>query len=423
MTTRPDSNRPMRPFLVLLSGQSVSLLGSQAVQFAMIWWLTESTGSAAVLAAAGLLGLAPQIVLGPVIGALVDRWNRKRILWLADSLVAAASAGLALAFLAGPVPYPVVLAVLFVRALGGAFHAPAMLASTSLMVPERHLTRIQGLQQAVQGGALIVTAPLGALLVTALPMAAVMAVDVVTAFVALAPLAFVAVPQPKQESVEDGSLGLRSTWRDIASGVTYLRERAGHLPLLAMATVVNLCMVPAFALLPLLVVEQGGEAATLGWLNSAFGIGTIAGGVLLGVWGGFRRRVHTTFLGLMLAGVGTVVLGTATSAATALVGIVLLGVTIPCVNGPIQAVLQATVAPEFQGRVFTLYTSAAGAMTPLGFAIAAPVAELLGVHAWYLAGGVACVAMGVAGFLVPSIARIEDAEPVAAAAGELPSEA
>jgi DHA3 family macrolide efflux protein-like MFS transporter len=413
----------MRPFLILFGGQSVSLLGSQAVQFAMIWWVTESTGSAAVLAVAGLLGLAPQIVLGPVIGAFVDRWNRKRILWLADSLVAVASAGLALAFLAGPVSYPVVLAVLFVRALGGAFHAPAMLASTSLMVPEQHLTRIQGLQQAVQGGALIVTAPLGALLVTALPMSTVMAVDVVTALVALAPLVFIDVPQPNRKAVEDGALGLRSTWNDIASAVSYLRERAGHVPLLAMATVVNLCMVPAFALLPLLVTDQGGGAATLGWLNSAFGIGTIAGGILLGVWGGFKRRVHTTFVGLVFAGIGTLVLGTATSASMALAGIVTLGVTIALVNGPIQAVLQATVAPEFQGRVFTLYTSAAGAMTPLGLAIAAPVAELLGVQAWYVAGGIACVAMGIMGFLIPSIARIEDTEPVAAAAGELPSEA
>ena len=423
MTTHADTDRPMRPFLVLFGGQSVSLLGSQAVQFAMIWWLTESTGSAAVLAVASILGLAPQIVLGPVIGALVDRWDRKRILWLADSLVAAASAALALAFVAGPVPYSVVLAVLFVRALGGAFHAPAMLASTSLMVPERHLTRIQGLQQALQGGALIVTAPLGALLVTALPMASVMAVDVVTALVALAPLPFVAVPQPEQRAVEDGSPRLLSTWRDIVSGVSYLRERAGHVPLLAMATVVNLCMVPAFALLPLLVMEQGGGAAALGWLESGFGIGTIAGGVVLGLWGGFRRRVHTTFIGLILAGVGTVVLGTATSVVAALVGIVVVGVTVPCVNGPILAVLQATVAPELQGRVFTLYASAAGAMTPLGLALAAPVAELLGVHAWYLAGGVACVVMGVAGFLVPSIARIEDARPVSATAGELPIEA
>ena len=145
METRTE-DRPMRPFLVLISGQAFSLLGSQAVQFAMIWWLTMATGSATVLAAATLLGLLPQIVLGPFIGALVDRWNRKRILWLADSVVAVASAFLALSFAAGPVPYPLVLVVLFVRALGEAFHAPAMLASTTLMVPERRLTRVQGLR-------------------------------------------------------------------------------------------------------------------------------------------------------------------------------------------------------------------------------------------------------------------------------------
>jgi DHA3 family macrolide efflux protein-like MFS transporter len=410
---------------VLLSGQTVSLFGSQAVQFALIWWLTAATGSAAVLAAATFLGLVPQIVLGPIIGALVDRWNRKRILWLADSLVAAASAVLALAYVAGPVPVGAVLTVLFVRALGGAFHAPAMLASTSLMVPERHLTRIQGLQQAVQGGALIVTAPLGALLVATLPMAAVMAVDVVTALVAIAPLPFIAVPQPDRRAGEEAALGLRSTWRDIMSGVAYLRAREGHLPLLAMGTLVNLCMVPAFALLPLLVVEQGGGAARLGWLNSAFGIGTIAGGVLLGVWGGFQRRIYTTFVGLMVAGVGTMLLGASTSVEIALAGIVILGVMIPCVNGPIQAVLQATVPSDFQGRVFTLYASAAGAMTPLGLVLAAPVAELLGVRIWYMAGGVACLAMGVAGFLIPSIARLEDAEPSAAPddLDQVPSEA
>ncbi len=401
-------NRPMRPFLVLIAGQSLSLLGSQAVQFALIWWLTVSTGSAAVLAAATAVGLLPQIVLGPFIGVLVDRWNRKRILWLADSLVAIASALLALSFWVGPVPYSLAMVVLFVRALGGAFHAPAMLASTTLMVPERHLTRVQGLQQAVQGGALIITAPIGALLVATLPMAAVMMVDVATALVALAPLAFITIPQPERRPSDHDSPGLRSVVGDLRSGVRYLRARRGHTPLVMMAMLVNLCMVPAFALLPLLVLEQGGGAVRLGWLNSAFGIGTIAGGILLGVWGGFQRRIHTTFVGLLVAGIGTLILGAASSAGAALAGIVILGVTIPCVNGPIQAVLQATVAPEIQGRVFTLYMSACGAMAPLGLMIAAPVAEMVGIRALYAAAGFACLAMGVGGFLVPSIKSIED---------------
>lgn len=412
--TTPTEDRPMRPFLVLIGGQAISLLGSQAVQFALIWWLTVETGSATVLAAATFVGLVPQIVLGPFIGALVDRWNRKLILWLADSAVAVASAFLALSFWAGPVPHGLVLAVLFIRALGSAFHAPAMLASTTLMVPERHLTRVQGLQQAIQGGALIVTAPIGALLVATLPMAAVMLVDVGTALFALAPLAFIAIPQPVRQAVGADRPGIRSVLSDVLSGVRYLRARRGHTPLIMMAVLVNLCMVPAFALLPLLVVEQGGGAARLGWMQSAFGIGTIAGGVLLGIWGGFQRRVHTTFAGLLVAGVGTMVLGAASSAGIAFAGIVILGLTIPCINGPIQAVLQATVAPEYQGRVFTLYMSACGAMAPLGLAIAAPIAELAGVRALYAAGGLACLAMGVVGFLTPSIQSIEHAgaEPV-----------
>jgi DHA3 family macrolide efflux protein-like MFS transporter len=102
-------------------------------------------------------------VLGPFIGALVDRWNRKRIMLFADTVVAAASGLLALLFLVGTVSYGIVLALLFVRALGSAFHGPAMMASTSLMVPKEHLTRIQGLNQGLQGGALVVTAPMGAI--------------------------------------------------------------------------------------------------------------------------------------------------------------------------------------------------------------------------------------------------------------------
>jgi DHA3 family macrolide efflux protein-like MFS transporter len=276
------------------------------------------------------------------------------------------------------------------------------------MVPERHLTRIQGLQQAIQGGALIVAAPIGALLIATLPIAAVMLVDVATALFALAPLVFISVPQPERSTGGFEARGPQSVVRDVLSGVRYLRARRGHTPLIMMAVVVNLCMVPAFALLPLLVVEQGGGAVRLATLNSAFGIGTIAGGILLGIWGGFRRRIYTTFVGLLIAGVGTIVLGTAASAGAALAGMVVLGLTIPCINGPIQAVLQATVAPEFQGRVFTLYTSACGAMAPLGLLIAAPVAELAGIRTLYAAGGLACLAMGVVGFLMPSIASIED---------------
>ena len=174
-----------------------------------------------------------------------------------------------------------------------------------------------------------------------------------------------------------------------------------------MSAVINLCMLPAFSLLPLLVVEQQGGAMQLGWMNSMFGVGTIFGGIALGVWGGFKRRVYTTFAGLIATGLATLALGAAPTWSLAMVAMAAVGLSVPFANGPIQAVLQATVAPEFQGRVFTLYASLGTIVAPIGLLLAAPVAELFGVRVWYAAGGLACVSMGIAAFFVPSIARLE----------------
>jgi DHA3 family macrolide efflux protein-like MFS transporter len=218
---------------------------------------------------------------------------------------------------------------------------------------------------------------------------------------------FIRVPQPARAD-QAASTGFASTWRDVLAGVRYLRSRAGHTALLGMAAIVNLCMVPAFSLLPLLVVEQQGGATQLGWMSSLLGVGMLIGGIALGIWGGFKRRIYTTFCALVGAGLATLLLGVAPSWELGLLAMAALGVMIPLVNGPIQAVLQATVAPDFQGRIFTLYGSVAAIATPLGLAAAAPVAELLGVRAWYAAGGIACVLMGAAGFLAPAVARIEN---------------
>ena len=134
--------RSLRPFLTLWVGQVFSLLGSQLVQFSLIWWLTQQTGSATVLAVASIVGLVPQVVLGPFVGPLVDRWNRKRTMILADAAVALATLGLALLFLLGQAELWHVYAILFVRALCGTFHGPAITSSFSLMVPPEHLTRV-----------------------------------------------------------------------------------------------------------------------------------------------------------------------------------------------------------------------------------------------------------------------------------------
>jgi DHA3 family macrolide efflux protein-like MFS transporter len=404
------TSRTFKSFLVLWSGQALSLVGSQAVQFALIWWLTLETGSATVLATAAFIGLFPQIALGPIIGALVDRWNRKRVMLAADGAVALASLGLAALFVTGQARLEHVFVALAIRAVGGAFHGPAMLASTSLMVPDKHLIRVQGLNQSLQGGLNIVAAPLGALLVALLPMGGILLVDVVTAAFAMVPLLFIRVPQPSGGAASSGQ-GLMAVWHDVASGFRYLQARSGHMSLMGMSAVVNLCAVPAFSLLPLLVLEElGGDAARLGWMNSTLGVGMLAGGIGLGIWGGFRRRIVTTLVGLLAVGVAILALGLVPAAPVSLAFVAMLavGLTIPLANGPILAIIQATIPAELQGRVFTLMGSLAGVMAPVGLLLAAPVADLFGVRIWYVIAGLACLAMGCAAFFVPAILRIEE---------------
>lgn len=413
MTNEPTGppQPPMRPFLVLWSGQALSILGSQAVQFAIIWWLTAETGSATVLATASLIGLLPPVVLGPFAGALVDRWNRKRVMLVADSAVAAASAALALLFALDSASPGFVFGALLVRAIGATFHGPAMIASTTLMVPERHLTRIQGLNQSLQGGLLIVSAPLGGLLLALLSMAQILVfVDVGTALIAVAVLAFVRVPQPQAAERTAGERP--SVLREVGAGLRYLRDRPGHRAIIVIGTVINLFLIPAFSLLPLLVFEElRGSALQLAGLNSSLGVGMLAGGLLLGIWGGFRRRIVTTLVALVFFGGATLALGLAPTTVWAAAAMFGVGALVPLVNGPIQAVLQATVAPELQGRIFTLVGSLAGLAAPIGLVLAAPVAEWFGVRLWYVAGAVACVLMGAGGFLSRAMMQIEETAP------------
>ena len=189
-------------FFTIWTGQALSLLGSRLAQFALVWWVTETTGSATTLATATLAALLPEVLLGPFAGALVDRWNRRRVLIIADGCIALLSVGVVYLFWSGNIRIWHIYLIMIARSLGGVFHWPAMQSSTSLMVPKEQLARVAGMNQTLFGALNIVAPPLGALLLTLLPLHGVMAIDVVTALLAILPLAFIAIPQPQRPAGE-----------------------------------------------------------------------------------------------------------------------------------------------------------------------------------------------------------------------------
>jgi hypothetical protein len=231
-TERHEPSPPpaLTPFFIIWTGQAFSLLGSELVQFALVWYLTTSTGSATVLTFASLVAMLPKIFLGPVVGALVDRWNRRVVMIAADSLIALVTAGLAALFALNLVQVWHIYVLLFVRALGGTFHYPAMTASTTLMVPEKHLSRIQGLNSALSGLMGILAPALGALSLNLLPMMGILAIDVGTALLAILPLCFVFIPQPEVATVGEGAstLGAGRLRRGVALRAGLARASDNH---------------------------------------------------------------------------------------------------------------------------------------------------------------------------------------------------
>jgi DHA3 family macrolide efflux protein-like MFS transporter len=410
MTVSPPPKHWKVPFFTIWTGQAFSLLGSHLISFALIWYLTRLTGSATVLAMASLVGLLPYVLLGPIAGTLVDRWNRRVVMIVADTTVAIATAVLAFLFYQGGVEVWQIFVIMGVRSVAGSFHYPAMQASTTLMVPPEHYARIQGLNQMLQGLMNILAAPLGALLLEFMPMQGVLMIDVFTALLAVAPLFFIAVPQPIKKLEASGETGKTTVWQEFKQGFRYAFSWPGLVIIGLMATLINLILNPAFSLLPLLVTKHfNGQAIQLAWMESAFGVGIILGGLLLGVWGGFKRRILTAMLGLFGLGMGVLALGLVPSFAfVAAVAIMFwLGLANPITNGPLMAAVQAAVEPEMQGRIFTIIGSVAGLMSPLGLMLAGPIADRFGIQTWFLVGGVVTLLMAISSFFIPAVMNFE----------------
>jgi DHA3 family macrolide efflux protein-like MFS transporter len=403
-------------FATIWGGQVFSLFGSMLVQFALVWWLTAQTGSATVLAVATLVALLPMVLIGPVAGAFVDRHNRRWTMVVADCLVALVTLWLVLLNAFGWMQVGHVFAAMFLRAAASTFQWPAMQASTSLMVPKQHLARVGGLNQTLYGLLGIVAPPTGALLVMTLPMQWVLAIDIITAALAVLPLLVIGVPQPAA-TLDNPEAPRQHLLEDMRAGFRFIFAWKGGMLMILVAVVVKFFLNPAFALLPILAVKHfHGGALEMGWLDAASGVGTVAGGLLLSVWGGFKRKIVTVLVGLLGMGVGMLLIGLtpSTMLGMALAAIALAGVTGSLVDGPIFAIFQSAIDPGMQGRVISVFMSLVSMTVPFGMIFGGLFADRFGVPLLFIMGGAVCLAAAILSFSSPAILSLEENTPKAA---------
>jgi MFS family permease len=423
----------MRGFVVVWLGQVVSMLGTGMTNFAISFWIFQQTGEATALTWAIFFFMAPSVLFSPIAGAIVDRANRKTVMIVSDLLAGIAT--IILLFLLavdGLQIWHIYLANLLAGA-ANAFQFPAYSAAVTMMLPKEQYGRAAGMLS-VAGSASGILAPAfaGALL-GPLGLVGIMSIDVITFLFAIFTLFIVHIPQPKVTA--EGRTGQGSLLQESAYGFRYIFERPSLLGLQMVFFFINFLAMFGFAVMvPMILARTGNNEITLASVQSLGAIGGVVGGLLLSTWGGPRRKVNGVLIGMVavsifsqaLMGVGQGVFIWATAS--------FLGqFIIPILNGSNQAIWQAKVAPDVQGRVFAVRRLIAQITAPVATAMAGPLADNLfepamradgawaplfgwlvgtgagaGMGLMFVITGLIGVAVGLGGYMFPAIRNAED---------------
>lgn len=376
-----------RQFSIIYAGQAFSILGSFAVQFSIVWWLTTSYGSGSVLTISMLVAFLPNIFLGPFAGVVIDRYNRKTVMIAADALVALSTALLGIAFWAlGQPPLWMVYAVLFVRGLGSTFHSPAMQAAIPMLVPEEMLTKAGGWGNLIASGGMLLGPVLGAFLMSFMPIAPIMLVDILGAAFAIGSLLFVAIPDIPQSAEKPRVL------EDLRQGMQAIAKNRPLVAVTLPMVLATLVYMPLGALYPLLVKAHFlGTAWHNGVVEFSFAAGMTVSSLIMGLWGGTKRRFLMISLAIAMLGVTSMLSGALPPEGFWIFAAVCfpMGATNTFLMVPLNAYIQSTVPSDQMGKVFSLLMTAMSLASPLGLILAGPLSDAIGVDRWFLYSGAA----------------------------------
>lgn len=374
---QPEEPTNMKGFIFFWSGQMVSILGSSIIQFVLTWWITVQTESPLLLALATFIAFIPTIILTPVAGVLVDRWNRKVIIALADFLQAAVTLVLLFLFWFTTVTVSILLIFIAVRGIFQAFHQPAVMSLTPIMVPRKHLSRINSLDYFFNSIIFLIGPIIAAFLYKYIPIHHIMWIDVASFVIAIIPLIFVVIPkvvQPDKDKAEEK----KSFWSDFKEGFVFIKNKEGLLPLLSSFTGANFFVIPLFTLLNLFVyTTHNGLETNLAFVLAFNQVGMIIGSILFLLWKGFKKKVHGVVIGIALMYAGYLFMSLTPIGLFWFMGIgfLVIGFGLPMANISSQTIWQSIVPKEKLGRVMSVRIAIAQFTSPIAIILSGVVTE------------------------------------------------
>jgi len=400
-----ENRRWFRTYLFIWAGQFVSMLTSYAVHFAVIIWLSLEHQSAEVLAFAGIAGLLPQALIGPFAGVFIDRWDRRKVMIISDAFIAVCAFAMTFVLRSETVDLFWIYLLLGCRSVGNAFHSPAIQAVAPLIVPEKELLRVSGINQMLQSVSTIAGPAVGTLAITYFPVSEVLYLDIIGAAAAIISLLFVSIPHLKTE----GRSSVSTVFRELKEGfhAIYLNKGLGFLFLYAM--VATFFIMPVAVMFPLLTTgHYAGGKWEMSIIEIVWGVGMLVGGSVLGV-----TRVKTPKV--ILVNTMHVVLGltfvlSGWFPASWFFGFIVMtglgGVAMSIFSAAFMTTIQEEVAPNMLGRVFSMYFSMAMLPSMIGLLFTGLIAEMIGVANAFLISGGFVIAVGIVSFFTPALMRL-----------------
>jgi DHA3 family macrolide efflux protein-like MFS transporter len=369
--------------ILFLAGQTISLFGSSLVQYAIMWYITLNTKSGIMLTISIICGFLPTFFLSPFAGVWADRYNRKILIVISDSMIALVTLVLAILFFMG---YDAMWLLFFasaIRALGGSIQTPAVNAFIPQFVPRDKLLRVNAINGTIQSFTMLASPMLSGALLTFASIEIIFFIDVITAALAIFTLYFF-VDVPAHERAQ--SLQTNSYFNDLGEGLRYIKDHMFIKEYFLFFSVFFVLISPVAFLTPLQVARSFGEEVwRLTAIEISFAAGMIVGGIIMSAWGGFKNKTYTIAFAILFFGITTIALGVVAAFWIYIAFMLLSGVVIPAFNTPAIALLQQKVEEGYQGRVFGVFGMIQSAVMPLSILVFGPLADIMAIE-WMLIG-------------------------------------
>ncbi|MCC2875797.1 MFS transporter [Lachnoclostridium pacaense] len=375
-----------------LTAQTISLFGSSLVQYAIVWYVTLSTSSGRMLTISTVCGFAPQIAISLFAGVWIDRYDRKMLIMLSDTVIALSTLILAINFLSGHRNIWLLFTVLMIRSAGTGIQTPAVNAVIPQIVPQGHLMRVNGIQSTITALIMFLSPAVSGAILSVSTLETTLFIDVFTALIGVGITSVLAIPGYRKDRMEDHA-GTSSGISSLKQGFLYLKTDSFVRHLLLFQIAVLFLISPSAFLTPLMVSRTfGPQVWRLTASEMTYSIGSVLGGILITSWGGFKKRLKTTVLAGWLYGVLMAGLGMAPAFLIYLACNMMIGITSPCYNSPITVSIQEQVPASMQGRVFSFMQISTSCALPLGMMVFGPLADVIRIQTLLIGGGVAVMA-------------------------------